>query len=192
MRFFYQVLVTVALLACVVLGAPPLAPGVYVGPEFGGPHGYHYSDVDKVRSGHKVTAVTLHTGDRVDSVQLDFMGQDGKMDFFHHGGKGGEKKILWLVEGEYITNIEVHWGKHRRHTRVVYMKFTTNLGNTLEGGRTTDNVGTDSAKEGYQLGGFVGRSGNELDMVGAIWSKIDKVGDDSDDSDDNSDSKDVI
>ncbi|KAF1784833.1 Jacalin-like lectin domain [Phytophthora cactorum] len=85
-----------------------------------------------------------------------------------------------LAEGEYITIMEAHTGKHKEHTRVKYIKFTTNLGNFIEGGtwmgyNITDQVGTDTAKDGYQLGGFIGRSGDELDRVCAIWTSIKPV-----------------
>ncbi|OWZ05637.1 hypothetical protein PHMEG_00022238 [Phytophthora megakarya] len=71
--------------------------------------------------------------------------------------------------------MEAHAGKHKHHTRIKYIKFTTNKGNSIEGGTKTDIIGMDTAKEGYQLSGFVGRSGDELDMVGAIWTSIQSV-----------------
>eukprot|EP00644_Phytophthora_capsici_P006859 jgi/Phyca11/103467/e_gw1.8.492.1 len=82
---------------------------------------------------------------------------------------------------EYITGIEVHWGKYYRKTRVMYIEFTTNKGKTISGGtpqENTDKMGTDTAPEGYQLGGFQGYAGNELDSVGAIWTSIEPVEDD--------------
>ncbi|POM62681.1 hypothetical protein PHPALM_28124 [Phytophthora palmivora] len=80
-----------------------------------------------------------------------------------------------LAEGEHITDIEANRGKQKGHTRVKYIKFTTNLGKVIEGGRRTDSVDVDKAKEGFQLGGFIGRSGDEVDMVGAIWTSIQPV-----------------
>ncbi|ETP07256.1 hypothetical protein F441_16435 [Phytophthora nicotianae CJ01A1] len=48
----------------------------------------------------------------------------------------------------------------------MYIEFTTDAGNTISAGSPTDKIGKDSAPEGYQLGGFVGYSGNELDSEG--------------------------
>ncbi|OWZ23979.1 hypothetical protein PHMEG_0001064 [Phytophthora megakarya] len=71
--------------------------------------------------------------------------------------------------------MEAHSGKHNDRTRIKYIKFVTNKGNIMEGGTKTDKIGSETAREGYQLSGFVGRSGDELDMVGAIWTSIQPV-----------------
>ncbi|EGZ21208.1 hypothetical protein PHYSODRAFT_313515 [Phytophthora sojae] len=44
--------------------------------------------------------------------------------------------------------------------------------NTVSGGTRTTKIGKDTAPEGYQLGGFVGTCGTEVDSVGAIWTRI--------------------
>ncbi|ETO75321.1 hypothetical protein F444_09053 [Phytophthora nicotianae P1976] len=92
-----------------------------------------------------------------------------------HGGDGGDKNTLTLGEDEHITGIEAHWGKYYRHTRILYIKFTTDAGNTISGGTQTDQIGKDGAPEGYQLGGFVGYSGNEVDSVAAVWTRIERT-----------------
>ncbi|KAF1789735.1 Jacalin-like lectin domain [Phytophthora cactorum] len=115
------------------------------------------------------------------AVILTIVNPSGEESTLYHGGRGGVLKTpLALAEGEYITIMEAHTGKHKEHTRVKYIKFTTNLGNFIEGGtwmgyNITDQVGTDTAKDGYQLGGFIGRSGDELDRVCAIWTSIKPV-----------------
>ncbi|OWZ02772.1 hypothetical protein PHMEG_00025605 [Phytophthora megakarya] len=143
---------------------------------FGGPHGDGFSDEKMVKSGQKVLSINLRTGERVDAVILTIVSPTGEEATLVHGGSGGDLKTpLALAEGEYITFMEAHAGKHKGHTRIKYIKFTTNKGNFIEGGTKTDKIGTDSAKEGYQLSGFVGRSGDELDLVGAIWTSIQPV-----------------
>ncbi|POM71216.1 LOW QUALITY PROTEIN: Hypothetical protein PHPALM_12239 [Phytophthora palmivora] len=137
---------------------------------FGGPHGDGFSDETMVKSGQKVLSINLRVGERVDAVILTVGAT-----LFHGGGGGDLKTPLALAESEYITSMEAHSGKHKGHTRIKYIKFTTNKGNFIEGGTRTDNIGTDTAKEGYQLSGFVGRDGDELDMVGAIWTSIQAV-----------------
>ncbi|OWY99922.1 hypothetical protein PHMEG_00028995 [Phytophthora megakarya] len=153
-----------------------MPPGVYPGLEFGGPHGDYYSDVDLVKSGQKVLSINLRTSERVDAVILTIVDSAGEESTLHHGGGGGALKTpLALAEGEYITTMEAHSGKHKGHTRIKYIKFSTNKKNFIEGGTPTKNIGTDVAKDGYQLGGFYGRSGDELDQVRALWSSIKPV-----------------
>ncbi|GMF49651.1 unnamed protein product [Phytophthora lilii] len=74
--------------------------------------------------------------------------------------------------------MEAHWGEKDDHTRIKYIKFTTSKGNTIEGGnpnKRMKGVATAGAPMGYQLGGFFGRSGGELDSVGASWTSIEPV-----------------
>ncbi|KAF4029725.1 putative secreted protein [Phytophthora infestans] len=81
---------------------------------------------------------------------------------------------LTLGAGEFITGIEAHWGEKDDHTRDKYIQFTTSSGKTISGGNPTKDIGKDSAPPGYQLGGFVGTCGKELDSVGVVllrWRK---------------------
>ncbi|KAF4031238.1 Jacalin-like lectin domain [Phytophthora infestans] len=151
-------------------------PGVYVGPALGGFHGEDFTDVSMVSSGQKVLSINLRAVERVDAVILTIVNRSGEENTLYHGGDGGELKTpLALDEGEYITVMEAHRGRHYGRSRVKYIKFTTNLGNFIEGGTRTSNIGSDTAREGFQLGGFVGRSGDELDMVSAMWTSIQPV-----------------
>ncbi|KAF4030614.1 putative secreted protein [Phytophthora infestans] len=145
----------------VISANPTLPPGTYAGPSFGGPHGDAYTDAPLVKSGQKVLSIIIRAGERVDAVILTVENPSGEENTFYHGGYGGVLKApLALAEGR---------------TRVKYIKFTTNLGNFIEGGTRTNIIGSDTAKDGYQLGGFAGRSGDELDVVSAIWTSIQPV-----------------
>ncbi|OWY99866.1 hypothetical protein PHMEG_00029058 [Phytophthora megakarya] len=168
MKFIYQILATVALMAL----ATALEGGVYVGPEAGGPHGHVFSDVDQVKPDQRVLQLKLNANDRVDALDLKIELPAKHTTSLIHGGRGGYPKTLYLAKGEHIVAMEWHTGKHYGRTRVKYIKFTTDLGNSVEGGRKTGSVWTDIAKKGYQLGGFVGRSGTEIDQIGAIWTRI--------------------
>ncbi|KAE9035815.1 hypothetical protein PR002_g7367 [Phytophthora rubi] len=136
----------------------------------GGPHGDHFTDVGSAAGGQTVKSITLRSGSRVDAVGLTVSAPTSTT--FTHGGTGGTAKTLTLSSGEYVRSIEVHWGKYNSHTRVFYLKFTTNLGHTLSGGSTTDESTTLYALEGYQLSGFHGRAGAEIDALGAVWTKF--------------------
>ncbi|ETM44755.1 hypothetical protein L914_10039 [Phytophthora nicotianae] len=157
--------------------AVTLPPGTYVGPEFGGYSGREFTDAAFVKSGQKVLSINVRIGKRLDAVVLTIANPSGEESTLYHGGTGGKLKTpLALAQGEYITAVEAHTGDHDGSTRVKYIKFTTNKGNFIEGGARTDKIETDTAKEGYQLGGFVGRSGDELDLVSVIWTSIEPVG----------------
>ncbi|POM62466.1 hypothetical protein PHPALM_28382 [Phytophthora palmivora] len=175
MKFFYQVLATVALAASAVTA---LEKGIMLGQTFGGPHGDKYSDFDLVEPGQTVKAITVRSADRVDAVALDIVDLTGQQSTLEHGGGGGDKNTLTLGADEHITGIEVHWGKYYRKTRVMFIQFTTDKGNTIKGGTpqdNTDKIAKENADEGYQLGGFMGFAGNELDSVGCIWTSIEPV-----------------
>ncbi|EGZ22923.1 hypothetical protein PHYSODRAFT_487709, partial [Phytophthora sojae] len=140
---------------------------------FGGPHGDKYSDLDVVMPAQQVKSITIRSGERVNGVGLvmtDFWRDDHTL---YHGGYGGDNETLSLSAGEHVTEIEAHWDEYRSHTRIFYIKFTTDKGNKIEGGTPvldSANIGKETAPDGYQLGGFVGYAGKELDMVQAIWA----------------------
>ncbi|KAF4039660.1 Jacalin-like lectin domain [Phytophthora infestans] len=155
MKFIFQALAAMAFMAG---GAAELQSGVQLGETFGGPHGDKYSDVSLVSPGQTVTSITIRSSDRETTL--------------YHGGDGGDKNTLTLGQNEHITGIEAHWGKYYRHTRIMYIKFTTDAGHTIYGGTPSDQIGKDDAPDGYQLGGLAGFCGNEIDSVGAVWTSI--------------------
>ncbi|KAG3144021.1 hypothetical protein PI126_g14343 [Phytophthora idaei] len=168
-RRYLNVLATVALVAC---GATALPNGIQLSEVFGGPHGRKYSDVELVTTGQTVQAIIIRSGERVNGVGLEITSPTGEKSPLYHGGGGGEQQRWTFGAGEYITGIEAHWGEKGDHTRVKYIQFTTTLNNTISGGNPTKDIGKDTAPEGYQLGGFFGTCGKELDSVGAVWVSI--------------------
>ncbi|GMF55844.1 unnamed protein product [Phytophthora fragariaefolia] len=137
---------------------------------FGGPHGTEFSDLSLCTSGQTITSLTVHAGDRVDGITLKVLAPTTQT--FTHGGTGGTENTLALGSGEYITSMEVHWGQKSGHTRIFYLSLGTNAGNTVSGGTKTDESGSVSAPDGYQLGGFFGRDGDEIDLIGVVWTSI--------------------
>ncbi|MFE2061388.1 jacalin-like lectin [Streptomyces sp. NPDC059467] len=135
--------------------------------QFGGPHGDYYQDIDKVAAGARATSISLRSGSRVDQVGITL--SDGTT--LTHGGTGGTASSLTLGSSEYVTTAYLCEGVKDSHTRIFYAKFTTNLGNTLAGGTTTSDCVTRTAPSGWQIAGFHGRSGDELDKVGFIYTK---------------------
>jgi endonuclease/exonuclease/phosphatase family metal-dependent hydrolase len=143
-----------------------LAGGLRMSDQFGGPHGTAFTDVGAVAIGGRVAAVSIRTGARVDRVQL--ARADGVT--FAHGGTGGSAKTLTLGAGEYITKVAMSSGKKDGHTRLFSIAFTTNLGRTVSGGTTTSDAVTYTAPAGWQIAGFAGRSGTEVDRLGMIYT----------------------
>jgi hypothetical protein len=138
---------------------------------YGGPHGTAFSDQAAAAAGQTVSSITLRAGDRVDGLTLVISAPTPTT--FTHGGSGGSDWTLVLGANEYLTSMEAHWGEKDGHTRIFYLKFSTSAGNTLDGGSTTDSSATATAPAGYQLCGFYGRDGDEIDLLGAVWASID-------------------
>ncbi|ETI34523.1 hypothetical protein F441_18799 [Phytophthora nicotianae CJ01A1] len=172
MKFIFQVFAAAAFVAG---GATALEKGVLLGQTFGGPHGDKFSDLEKVSPGQTVRSITIRSADRIDAVSLEVVDPSGQKTTLYHGGDGGDSNTILLGADEHIIGVQAHWGKYYRKTRIMYIEFTTDKGNTISGGTPTDNVGKDIAPEGYQLGGLAGYCGNELDSLGAIWTSIEPV-----------------
>ncbi|MFD0523247.1 jacalin-like lectin [Paractinoplanes durhamensis] len=135
--------------------------------QFGGPHGDYYNDIDKVPAAGRAGAISLRAGSRVDQVGLTL--STGTV--LAHGGTGGTAKSLTLGTSEYVTAVKLCSGKYSNTTRIFYVQFTTSSGNTLAGGTTTADCVTRTAPSGWQVAGFSGRSGDEVDKVGLIYTK---------------------
>lgn len=152
---------------------PKNTQAVQLSESFGGPHGKQFSDQLAVTSGMTVSSVTIRTGKRVDGLGMEISAPT-KMTF-SHGGTGGKENTLVLDKGEYITSMEAHWGQKGGYTRIFYLSLGTSSDNTVSGGTQTEIRGSVTAPEGYQLSGFFGRFGDEIDLVGAVWSSIKAV-----------------
>lgn len=132
--------------------------------ESGGPHGTPFTDLAAVDLG-AVRTLTLRGGSRLD--QVSFTLANGRT--FTHGGNGGTATSLTLEPGEHFVSAKFSQGQYNGHTRVFSASFTTNRGRTLSTGRQTGETVTATAPAGWRLAGFTGRSGNEVDRLGAIF-----------------------
>ncbi|MFD4506225.1 jacalin-like lectin [Streptomyces sp. NPDC058457] len=143
------------------------SPDYQLSDQFGGPHGDYYQDIARVPAAARATQISLRAGSRVDQVGITL--SNGTT--LAHGGTGGTASSLTLGSGEYVTTAYLCEGKYNSSTRIFYAKFTTNLGRTLAGGTTTSDCVTRTAPSGWQIAGFHGRAGDELDKVGFIYTK---------------------
>ncbi|WP_086666608.1 jacalin-like lectin [Lentzea kentuckyensis] len=145
-----------------------LNPALSLSDAFGGPHGSPFTDVATVPLAQRVTGVSLRAGSRVDQVGLTLA--DGTS--YTHGGGGGTARQLTLAPGEYLTSVTLHSGQRDGHTRIFSARFTTNTGRTLSGGSETSDSVTYTAPAGFQIAGFHGRSGDEVDSLGVVYTRI--------------------
>ncbi|WP_112261166.1 jacalin-like lectin [Lentzea terrae] len=132
--------------------------------ELGGPHGTPFTDLAAVDLG-AVRTLTLRGGTRLDQVSLTLA--NGTT--FTHGGSGGTATSLTLEPGEYLVSAKLSQGQRDGRTRVFSAAFTTNRGRTLSAGQPTGETLTATAPAGWRIAGFTGRSGNEVDRLGAIF-----------------------
>ncbi|MEV7323538.1 jacalin-like lectin [Streptomyces sp. NPDC093970] len=142
-------------------------PDFQLSDQFGGPHGDYYQDLPAVPAAARATRVSLRAGSRVDQVGITL--DNGTA--LAHGGTGGTASSLTLGSDEYLTTAYLCEGKYSGTTRIFYARFTTSLGRTLAGGTTTSDCVTRTAPSGRQIAGFHGRSGDELDKVGFIYTR---------------------
>lgn len=143
-----------------------LNPALSLSDAFGGPHGTPFTDVNTV--GPRVTGVSIRSGARVDQVGLTLAGGTT----FTHGGTGGTAAALTLAAGEHLTSVTLHSGQKDGRTRIFYASFTTSTGRTLSGGTTTSDAVTYTAPAGWQIAGFHGRAGTEVDKLGVIYTRV--------------------
>ncbi|MDX3134078.1 jacalin-like lectin [Streptomyces europaeiscabiei] len=142
-------------------------PNFRLSDQFGGPHGDYYTDIDAVPAGARPVTLSLRSGSRIDGVGLTL----GNGTVLTHGGTGGTLSSLSLGSGEYVTSAQLCQGQKSGHTRIFSAKFTTNLGRSLSGGTTTSDCVTRTVPSGWQIAGFHGRAGDEIDKLGFVYTQ---------------------
>jgi endonuclease/exonuclease/phosphatase family metal-dependent hydrolase len=135
---------------------------------FGGPHGTPFNDLETLVASSAPGSFTIRTGKRVDNVGVTLTTGAA----LTHGGTGGTAQTLTLQSGEYISSVTLNAGQYNGHTRIFYIKLTTNLGRTLAGGTQTTDAVTYTTPAGYRVAGFYGNSGDEVDKLGLIYTKL--------------------
>lgn len=135
---------------------------------WGGPHGDAFDDVSLLPENPVVRAVTIRSGERVDHVETQL--SNGSL--FSHGGWGGSPNSLVLNGGEYLNSATLCSGEKDGHTRVFYAQFLTNKGRTIAGGTVTTNCASYVAPAGFQIAAFHGRSSDEVDRLGLVYTRI--------------------
>ncbi|MFE7034954.1 jacalin-like lectin [Streptomyces sp. NPDC057621] len=135
---------------------------------FGGPHGTAFNDADDLPGAPSPRTLTLRGGARLDAVSLAL---DGGMSVTH-GGTGGTGVSLALAAGEHLTSVKLTQGQKDGRTRVFSASFTTDKSRTVSAGSATSDAVTFTAPAGWQIAGFTGRSGTEIDKLGVVYAPI--------------------
>ena len=136
---------------------------------FGGGGGTGFSFVDKV-GGKYPRSVTIATGDRVDRVGFTYY----EYGLVTAGGNGGNDQTYVFRNGEYITSMTLC--KDQKSMlgtyRVSYISLTTNLGESISGGKCKKDSVTYTSPNGYAIAGFIGYAAEEIDRLGCVYQKI--------------------
>jgi hypothetical protein len=138
-----------------------------LGDPFGGPHGTHFHDLPSLSASARISSITLAGGDRLDRVSISTSSGATLV----HGGTGGTAKSLTLATGDKIVEVQACSGQYDSRTRIFYMRVKTASGSQVEAGKTTSSCQTWLAQAGWELKGFWGRSGDNIDRIGPVWGK---------------------
>ncbi|TQJ56509.1 jacalin-like lectin [Streptomyces sp. NBC_00080] len=134
----------------------------------GGPHGTAFNDADDLPATPAPRTLTLRGGARLDAVALT---HDGGTTLTH-GGTGGTATSLTLATGEHLTSVKLTQGQKDGRTRIFSAAFTTDRSRTLSSGTATTAATTFTAPSGWQIVGFTGRGGDEVDKLGVLYAPI--------------------
>ncbi|MCL7424715.1 jacalin-like lectin [Streptomyces sp. YS415] len=146
-----------------------LSPSLKASDFFGGPHGTAFTDADDLPGTVSPRTLTLRGGSRLDAVALTHDGGTA----LAHGGTGGTAVSLTLGSGEHLTSVRLTRGQKDGRTRIFSAAFTTDRGRGLAAGTATSDARTFTAPPGWQIVGFTGRSGQEIDKLGVLYAPID-------------------
>ncbi|MFL1899637.1 jacalin-like lectin [Streptomyces tauricus] len=135
---------------------------------FGGPHGTAFNDADDLPAAPAPRTLTLRGGSRLDAVSLTLDGGTS----LTHGGTGGTAASLTLATGEHLTSVKLTQGQKDGRTRIFSAAFTTDKSRTMSAGTPTSDTVTYTAPAGWQIVGFTGRAGTEIDKLGVLYAPI--------------------
>jgi hypothetical protein len=138
---------------------------------FGGEFGTWFNDLQALGqgslSGAAVSSVTLRGAERLDAISLTLAsGQT-----FTHGGTGGTASTLTLQSGEKLVAATLCRGDKDGKTRIFYAELRTSTGRSVKAGAKTSDCTDRTAETGRGIVGFLGRSGDNVDLLGFVYGK---------------------
>lgn len=145
-------------------------PAWRVGDSFGGvDEGTWFNDLDALSkvSAPAVSSITLRGADRLDGISVTLSSGAS----LTHGGTGGTASSLRLNAGETLKSAALCKGTKDGKVRIFSATLTTSTGRTVSAGKTTSDCTTIAAPAGYNVLGFWGQDGDEVDMLGLVYGK---------------------
>ncbi|OAK98233.1 hypothetical protein IQ06DRAFT_295590 [Phaeosphaeriaceae sp. SRC1lsM3a] len=136
---------------------------------FGGEFGTWFNDLQALGQGAlskaAVSSVTLRGADRLDAISLTLAsGQT-----FTHGGTGGTPATLTLQSGEKLVGATLCRGDRNGQSRIFYAELRTSSGRSVTNGKKTSDCVDRTAESGRGIVGFLGRSGDNVDLLGFVY-----------------------
>ncbi|MGW3562975.1 jacalin-like lectin [Streptomyces sp. NPDC000941] len=145
-----------------------LPQGLRASDQFGGPGGTAFNDADDLPATLALPrTLTLRGASRLDAVSLTLDGGTT----LTHGGPGGTPASLTLAPAEHLTSVTLTQGTKDGRTRLFSAAFTTDSGRRLAAGTPTTDAVTYTAPAGWQITGFTGRAGDEMDKLGVVYAR---------------------
>ena len=135
---------------------------------FGGTGGAWFNDAAALStiSQPKPASLIFSGGSRLDSVSVKLT--DGST--FKHGGSGGTAVSLSLAATEFWTEAELCRGDRNGGKRNFYIRAVTSSGRSITAGTPTNDCLKSVAPSGWQIAGFLGQDGTEVDQLGFVYA----------------------
>jgi hypothetical protein len=117
-------------------------------------------------AGARVFEVRIATGERIDSVQIEYSLPRGRsLSGPRHGGSGGRLVVFRLDPDEFITGLSGRCGDTVDSLRI----HTNRRTSELFGGSGGDREYRIDVPRGNEAVGFAGRAGNLIDAIGLVY-----------------------
>jgi hypothetical protein len=145
-----------------------LSPSFRQSDLFGGSGGGYFNDLPSLPSGAKPSLFQLRGSARLDAVSITLTsGQT-----FTHGGNGGDASSIQLDSHEHVVKVELCQSSFLLpSSRIFFASFTTDAGRSVSAGKRTGDCVTFNAEAGWQVAGFYGRSGEDTDQLGLLYTR---------------------
>lgn len=145
------------------------APNILLSESFGGSGGTAFNYLASLPDS-RPAKLSIRSGKRVNALTLTYA--NGVV--LSHGGVEGVEKSINLDDDEYITQVYLCKGLKNGDSkyRIAFAEFMTNKGQVLSGGTKTSDAIIFTVPSGWYIGGFFGRSGNEVDKLGVIYKPL--------------------
>lgn len=120
--------------------------------------------VDMAAGRGEIVAITVRSGNLIDSVMLTYRYGNKRVNGPRHGGNGGNQKTFKLKNGERIIELG---GKSGKYVDSLYIRTSMNRTQRWGGPGGSTSYKFNASKK-YPIMGLWGRSGALLDAIGAV------------------------